>query len=129
MLVLKSDEIMPKQGGGDTPAKLVWVSTRRDGEASEGLRQRWLAANRNAGREVPGARRFVPNFVTDRGHAVKTAALSGNPDGAETVSELWFDNEQQLQAAVASEAGRKLLHGDPLLRPVGIYRMEEVRIV
>lgn len=78
---------------------------------------------------MPGARRFVQNFVTDRGHAVKTAALSGDPDGAETVSELWFDDAAQLTAAVRSEAGKRLLHGDPMLRPIGIYLTEELQVV
>ena len=129
ILVLESDEVMPRQGSGDAPAKLLWVTTRRDGQASEGLRQRWLDANKDAARDVPGARRFMQNFVTDRGHAVRTAAQSGDPSGAETVSELWFDDAAHLKAAVASEAGKKLLHGDSMLRPVGIYLMEEVRIV
>jgi len=129
ILVIEADEMMPGPGAQAAPAKLLWVSTRRDGHDSEGLRQRWLEANRGAGRDVPGARRFVQNFVTERGHPVKTAALSGDPDGAEAVSELWFDSAEQLHAAVASEAGRRLIHGDPMLRPVGIYRMEEIRVV
>ncbi len=128
VLVLESDEIMPAASSAPAPVKLLWVSTRRDGQESAGLRQRWLEANRNAARDVPGARRFVQNFVTDRGHAVKTGALSGDPSGAESVSELWFDDTDQLKAAVGSEAGKRLLHGDNLLRPVGIYRVEEVRI-
>ena len=128
VLVLESDEIIPASSDTPAPAKLLWVSTRRDGNASEGLRQRWLDANRSAARDVPGARRFVQNFVIDRGHAVKTAALSGDPSGAEAVSELWFDDAQQLKAAVASEAGRRLLHDDSMLRPVGIYLVQEVRI-
>jgi len=128
ILVLESDELSPMRGNSDGAAKLLWVNTRRQDVAPEGLRARWLAENRNAGQDVPGARRFVQNFVTDRSHAVKTAAGSGDPSGAETVSELWFDNEADLRAALASDACRKLLHGDGMLAPVGIYRMEEVRI-
>ena len=128
VLVIEADEVMPALDAAAAPAKLLWVSTRRVGHASEGLRGRWLDANRGAGRDVPGARRFVQNFVTDRGHAVKTAAASGDPQGAEAVSELWFDDVAQLRAAVASEAGQRLLHGDAMLRPVGIYLMEELRI-
>lgn len=128
ILVIEADEVMAGQDDGAAPAKLLWVSTRRDGRASAGLRQDWLQANRDAARDIPGARRFVQNFVTDRAHAVKTAALSGDPDGAEAVSELWFDDVAQLKAAVASKAGQRLLHGDAILRPVGIYVVEEVRI-
>ncbi len=129
ILVLESDEVMPLGVGINSPAKLLWVSTRRAGLSSVGLRQRWLAENQNAARDVPGARRFVQNFVTDRGHAVAAGVPSGDAEGAEAVSELWFDDVQQLKTAVASDAGQRLMHGDSLLMPVGIYLMDEVRIV
>lgn len=38
ILVIEADEILPMQGAGEAPAKLLWVSTRREGFASEGLR-------------------------------------------------------------------------------------------
>lgn len=129
ILVLQAHELMPKTTPGEAPAKLVWVSTRRPGQPAEGLHQRWLEAGRDAGRDIPGARRFVQNFVIDRGHPVSAGVPSGDASGAETVSELWFDDEASLKAAVASAAGQRLLYADELLAPVGVYRIEEVRIV
>jgi uncharacterized protein (TIGR02118 family) len=125
ILVLESDEVMPGKPG---PAKLLWVSTRREGVAPEGIRQRWLEANSQAARNVPGARRFVQNFVTDRSHPVSAGVPSGDASGAEALSELWFDDADALHAALRSEPGRRLVFEDALLRPVGVYRAEEVHI-
>lgn len=128
ILVIEPDEVIAR----DAPqraAKVIWVSTRRPGERSEGLRQRWLAANRGAGRDVPGVRGYMQNFVTDRGHPVAAGVPSGDAAGAEAVSELWFDDAASARAAVRSDAGQRLLHGDPMLAPVGIYLVEEIQVV
>jgi uncharacterized protein (TIGR02118 family) len=125
ILVLESDEIMPGPRG---PAKILWVSTRRDGVPAQDVRKRWLEANSQAGRDIPGARSFVQNFVTDRSHPVAAGVPSGDASGAEAVSELWFDDADAARAAVQSAAGRKLIFEDPLLRPVGVYRVEEIHI-
>lgn len=129
ILVIELDEIMPKACAKDAPAKLIWVSTRRAGARAEGLRRRWLEANRESGRDVRGARRFVQNFVTDRTHPVAAGVLSGDAGGAETVSELWFEDLNSAREAANSAAGKRLLHDDPMLSPVGIYLVEEIRIV
>ena len=128
ILVIESDEIIPPVNGKHA-AKVLWVSTRREGVQGDGLRQRWLAANREAGRDVPKARGFVQNFVTDRGHPVSAGVPSGDASGAEAISELWFDSAADARAAVNSDAGRRLLHEDAWLAPVGIYLVEEVHIV
>lgn len=128
ILVIEPDEVIAP-GADKHAAKLIWVSTRRGGERSEDLRQRWLAANRQAGGDVPGVRGYIQNFVTDRGHPVAAGVPSGDASGAETVSELWFDDAARARAAAASEAGKRLLHGDTMLVPLGIYLVEEVQIV
>jgi len=125
ILVIEADEIVP---GPQAPAKLLWVSTRRPSAAPEGLRQRWLSVQREAGRDVPGCRRYVQNFVTDRGHPVAAGVPSGDPEGAEAVGEMWFDDAAHARAAFASPAGRRLLFEDELLAPVAVYLVEEVRI-
>ena len=126
ILVIESDELLPGQGGA---AKLQWVSTRRSSAKADGLRERWLASHRDAARDVPGCRRFVQNFVVDRGHPVSAGVPSGNPEGAEAVGEMWFDDAQAARAAYASAAGRRLLFEDDALAPVAVYLVEEVKIV
>lgn len=128
ILVIEPDELIAPDEG-KRGAKVIWVSTRRPGERSEGLRARWLGAQREAGHDLPGVRGYVQNFVTDRGHPVAAGVPSGDASGAEAVSELWFDDAASARAAVLGDAGQRLLHGDPLLVPVGIYLAQEVRIV
>jgi len=125
ILVIEADEVQPGAGGA---AKLLWVSTRRQGVARAGLRERWLAGRAGAA-AVPGARRFVQNFVTDRAHPVAAGVPSGDPEGAEAVGELWFDDAEAARAALAGEAGRRLIHDDALLAPVGIYLVQELQVV
>ena len=126
ILVIEADELLSGKGG---PAKLQWVSTRRASAQADGLRERWLAAHRDSARDVPGCRRLVQNFVIDRGHPVAAGVPSGNPEGAEAVGEMWFDDAQAARAALASAAGRRLLFEDEALAPVAVYLVEEVKIV
>ena len=125
ILVIAADEVMP---GPVAPAKLMWVSTRRADVSSAGLRERWLAASRDAG-ELPGAGRFIQNFVVDRAHAVTAGVPSGDPSGAEAVGEMWFDDAASARAALQSAAGRRWVFEDPLLAPVAVYLVQEVKIV
>jgi len=125
ILVIEADELMP---GPVAPAKLMWVSTRRADVSPAGLRERWLAASRDACK-VPGARRFIQNFVVDRAHPVSAGVPSGDPSGAEVVGEMWFDDAAAARVALQSPAGRRLVFEDPLLAPVAVYRVQEVKIV
>lgn len=127
ILVIESDQLIARQPSA--AAKLIWVSTRRAGIQSDGLRAKWIAAHAGAGRDLLGVRGFVQNFVTDRGHPVAAGVPSGDASGAEAVSELWFDDAAAAREAARSAAGRRLLHDDPMLMPVGIYLVEEVRMV
>jgi uncharacterized protein (TIGR02118 family) len=128
ILVIEPDEMIAP-GDRNGGAKLICVSTRRPGELSEGLRQRWLAANREAGRDVPGVRGYIQNFVTDRGHPVAAGVPSGDASGAEALTELWFDDAASARSAAQSDAGHRLLHRDSMLAPVGVYLVEEVHVV
>lgn len=128
ILVIEPDVLVP-HGGGTDGAKLVWVSTLRAGQSPDNVRARWLEANQSAGRDVPGLRGYIQNFVTDRSHPVAAGVPSGDASGAESVSEWWFDDVASARAAAQSEAGQRRLHGDPMLAPVGIFLVEEVQIV
>lgn len=120
-----SETLVPGQHG----AKLAWLSTRRTEAAGEALHQRWLSEFAQAGAAVPGARRHVQNFVVDRSHPVQAGVPAGSADAVESLSELWFDDAESLRAGLASPAGQQLVHGNPLLAPIAVYRIEEVHIV
>lgn len=128
ILVIESDEVIAL-GDSKHAGKLIWVSTRRRDAPDTDLRRHWLESNRNAGRDLPGVRGYVQNFVTDRGHPVAAGVPSGDASGAEAISELWFDDVASARTALASMQCQRLLHEDAMLRPVGIYLVEEVQIV
>ncbi|MDA7419196.1 EthD family reductase [Xenophilus arseniciresistens] len=126
ILVLEAHELKAAPAGRSQGAKLLWLSARRPGVAAEGLQQRWLAKPHLPA--VPGLQRCVQNFVVDRSHPVQAGVPAGDASFVESVGEAWFDSVEALRAAVSSEAGRALLHGDPALAPFAIYRIEEIRI-
>lgn len=130
ILVLEAERLFGSEvlERGQHPAKLLWLSTRRPGVPAEGLKERWLRQCRQAGKDVPGARRHVQNFVADRDHPVQAGVPAGSAEAVETLSELWFDDADALRAALASPMGHRLVHGDPLLAPIAVYRIEEIHI-
>lgn len=135
ILVLESEVLHAGAGGqpGDPGAKLLWLSTRRAGVAPKGVRQRWLGQARQTladlTADLPGVRRHVQNFVVDRSHPVHAGVPAGDAGAVETVTEMWFDSADALRAAVHSEAGRRLIHADPMLRPFAVYRIVEIHII
>lgn len=131
ILVLRPERLFGSEtlARGQHGAKLAWLSTRRAGVPAEGLHERWRRESAQAGADVPGARRHVNNFVVDRSHPVQAGVPSGSADAVESFSELWFDDVESLRAGLASPAGQRLVHGDPLLAPFAVYRIEEIHIV
>lgn len=129
ILVLEAHEIAAAAMSTRGLAKLLVVGTQRSTEPDPGLRERWLAAHRERDVALPGMSRYVQNFVIDRDHPVNAGIPAGDAGGVETVSEMWFDDAQALHAALASEMGKRLVYDDEWLRPVGVYRVEEVHIV
>ncbi|WP_399677247.1 EthD family reductase [Xenophilus sp.] len=131
ILVLQAERLFGSERleRGRHPAKLLWLSTRRAGVPADGLQARWLRESAAAGVAVPGARRQVQNFVVDRSHPVHAGVPAGSADAVEALSELWFDDVEALRAGLASPAGQRLVHGDPLLAPIAAYRIEEIHII
>jgi uncharacterized protein (TIGR02118 family) len=111
------------------PAKLLWLSTRRPGVSASDLEARWQESSALLGRDVPGVRRHVQNFVVDRSHPVHAGVPAGDAGAVDALSEMWFDDADALRAAVRSEAGHRLIHADPVLAPIAVYRIEEIHII
>jgi uncharacterized protein (TIGR02118 family) len=110
-------------------AKLLWLSTRRASVPSARLKDDWLRKAPGLEPLPAGARRYVQNFVVDRSHPVHAGVPAGDAAAVETLSEMWFDDVDALRAAVQSDLGRRMIHGDPLLTPIAVYRVEEVHII
>ena len=80
--------------------KLVGLIRKRSGLTTEQFRAHWLDVHAPLARQFPGLRRYAVNFI-DR-DANPTAAYDG-------FSELWFDSEEALNAALKSPEGVTLM--------------------
>ncbi|ABE29372.1 hypothetical protein DR64_1314 [Paraburkholderia xenovorans LB400] len=129
ILVLEREEIVPPPALS-TPQrkhKLVWVSEARADFRGEALRERWMANAATSLEAVPSPTGFVQNFVTDRSHPVQAGVPSGDIP-VEAISELWLSDAAALKSFAESAAGCMFIHRDPLLKPIGIYLVEEVSV-
>ena len=74
--------------------KAAILLKRKDGVGKDEFADWWLNRHAPLARDLPGVRRVVFNLVTE-----------GPYDG---ISELWFDSAAALEAAYASEHGRRV---------------------
>ena len=83
-----------------TLTKRFGILRRRDDISLEAFRDHWLTRHAALCMKLPGLRRYAINFV-ERGRFAHF-----DYDG---FSELWFDSEQALEAALKSPEGQALL--------------------
>ena len=83
-----------------TFTKRLGVLRRKDGMTHEQFVDHWLTRHAALCAKLPGLRRYSVNLV-ERGRFAHF-----DYDG---FSELWFDSEEDLQAALQSPEGRTLL--------------------
>ncbi len=76
--------------------KAIILLTRAEGASREEFRSWWLERHAPLARRLPGVRRLVFNVV-------ETA--DAHYDG---ISELWFDTQEDFEAAYESEVGRQV---------------------
>lgn len=112
---------------GDTskrgPVKVLWLSRKRN--PATDTKKDWPALDH---KPLTGAKAFVQNYIIDRSHPVTAGVPAGDAQAIETMSELWFDDEAAMKAAIDSVAGKALIFEDPLLEPMAVYEIEEVTI-
>lgn len=89
---------------GKTYTKRLGILRRKDGITQEAFVSHWLEKHAALCVKLPGLRRYSVNLV-DRQRF---------PDfGYDGFSELWFDSEEALNAALQSPEGRTLLSDLP----------------
>lgn len=76
--------------------KAIILLTRRADMTPDDFRRWWLEEHAPLARELPGVQRLVFNVVEDH-----DAAYDG-------VSELWFASREDLDAAYATEHGKRV---------------------
>lgn len=68
------------------------------------------------------------NAVVDRSHPVEAGVPQGDLP-ITGMTEFWFGDMAALKAWVASSQGQRRLFADPLFEPMGIYVIEEFKVV
>lgn len=89
-----------------TYTKRLGILRKKEGMTDQQFRDHWLTRHADLCLKLPGMRRYSVNFV-DRERFPKF--------GYDGFSELWFDSEEDLDAALASPEGRTLLADLPNL--------------
>ena len=89
-----------------TYVKRLGILRKKEGVSHEAFRDHWLNVHAALCTKLPKLRRYSVNFV-DRKRFPKF--------GYDGFSELWFDSEEDLIAALESPAGKTLLADLPNL--------------
>lgn len=92
-----------------TYTKRLGILRRKEGLTEQQFRDHWLNVHAQLCLKLPKLRRYSVNFV-DRQRFPKF--------GYDGFSELWFDSEEDLVAALESPAGKTLLADLPNLTDV-----------
>lgn len=81
--------------------KLVFMFHRRPGMGFDEFSRYWRDQHAPIGAALPGVRKYVQNHVG--------ATLDGSPPPCDGFSELWFDDMESLQRALASSQAQAAL--------------------
>ena len=81
--------------------KLVFLLHRRPGMSFDEFSRYWRDVHGPIGAEMPGVRKYVQNHAG--------ATLDGSPLPCDGFAEIWFDDMESLQRALASPAGQEAL--------------------
>jgi uncharacterized protein (TIGR02118 family) len=81
--------------------KLVFMFRRRAGMEFSDFSRYWRDKHAPIGAALPGIRKYVQNHVG--------AALDGSPTPCDGFAELWFDDMESLQRALASPGAQAAL--------------------
>ncbi|QCK87085.1 EthD family reductase [Phreatobacter aquaticus] len=85
--------------------------TRRPDVPVDAFRRHWRDVHGPLAAEFPGLRAYHQNHVVDRRHlAIDHKGGQWDIDG---ISELWFDDEAAMRAAIASPAYRPIVEDSP----------------
>jgi uncharacterized protein (TIGR02118 family) len=102
--------------------KLICLIHRPEGQSKEGFQRWWLDHHARVAAALPGLRRYT----------ISTTPLDREGESApfDGVAELWFDSEDAMEAAFASEQGQACAREDRELigRRIAFLTQEHVII-
>ena len=76
--------------------KAMILLTKAEGQTTGAFVDWWTVQHKPLAQQLPGLRRAVFNVVTE-------SSEPGSPDG---IAELWFDSQQDFEAAYATDIGK-----------------------
>lgn len=92
------------------------------------FRSYWLERHGALAAQLPGLRRYEQNHVVDE--AQRGISYERGPERLDGFSMLWFDSDEAMRSAIATEAGRALVadenHFIGDLRIVGVDQVEVI---
>jgi uncharacterized protein (TIGR02118 family) len=112
------------QGEAVPMVKLVFLLHRRPGMDLDEFTRYWRDVHGPIGAAMPGVRKYVQNHAD--------ATLDGSPLPCDGFAEIWFDDMESLQRALASpEAQAALVDSENFLdvERIQTFVVEEARVV
>jgi uncharacterized protein (TIGR02118 family) len=96
--------------------------------SGQDFRRYWAEHHGALAAKLPGLRRYEQNHVIDT--AQRGIAYERGPEQLDGFSMLWFDSEESMQAAIATEAGRALVADeDHFIGNLRIVTLDQVEVI
>ncbi len=76
--------------------KAMIILTRSESQTPEEFVEWWTVQHKPLAQQLPGLRRAVFNVITD----------SSEPAAPDGIAELWFDSQEDFEAAYATDIGK-----------------------
>jgi len=96
--------------------------------SDEDFRRYWLGHHGALASKLPGLRRYEQNHVIDQ--AQRGISYERGPEQLDGFSMLWFDSEEAMRAAIATDAGRALVADeDYFIGNLRIVALDQVEVI
>lgn len=96
--------------------------------STEEFRRYWRESHSVLASKLPGLRRYEQNHIIDS--VQRGFTYPRGPEQLDGISMLWFDNEQAMREAIATEAGRNLVADENhFMGDLRIVALDQVEVI
>jgi uncharacterized protein (TIGR02118 family) len=96
--------------------------------STEDFRRHWRERHSTLARKLPGLRRYQQNHVVDS--VQRGITYSRGSEHLDGISMLWFDSEQAMREAIATDAGRALVADEShFMGDLRIVALDQVEVI
>jgi uncharacterized protein (TIGR02118 family) len=107
--------------------KSLTLLTRKAGLTHEQFMRHWVEIHAPLARKVPGIRRYVQTHILEERTRADIPSAGGEIDG---IAELWYDDREAMQRAIASPEGKALYaDGALFIGTVKTFTTEELVVL